>query len=416
MLKKLIERFKLLIKRGIVTLRIKIKNPKMKKKPHTYRHVRPGLAAVGLSVLILGFAVMPTVNATDYQSQINNLNSQNAQNQANLNTLKAQAGNYQQAIANYQTQINAVESSIAINQAKQTQFEQQIAADEAKIALNKGYLANDLKTMYVQGQMSTIEQLATSQNLSTFVTKQEDNIKVQDQLNNLLNTIKSLQSQAQNNENQIAVLLKVESYQRDQVTADQNQVSSLLAMNQQQQASYNAQIASNNSQIATLVAEQIAANRKLVGTGKVDYSGTCGGTYPASAQGPYGPWGCDYAHSSDYTPGCTYLDSWGMCNRECVSYTAWMVYKNDGIDVTGFGNANQWPSEAAAAGIPTGTTPKAGAVAIYMGGSSDPWGHAMWVKSVNGDGTITVDQYNLYYDGNFYETTVSAAGLVYIYF
>lgn len=388
----------------------------MKQKPHTYRRVRPALAAIGLGVLILGFAAVPTVNASNYQTQINSLNSQNAQNQANLNALQAQAGNYQQAVANYQTQINAIENSIALNQAKQVEYQQQIVADEAKIALNKGYLANDLKTMYVQGQMSTIEQLATSQDLSTFVTKQEDNIKVQDQLNNLLNTIKSLQSQAENNKNQVSVLLNVENYQQNQITADQNQVSQLLAMNQQQQANYNAQIAANNNQIATLVAEQIAANRRLVGTGTVDYSGTCGGSYPASAQGPYGPWGCDYAHSSDYTPGCTYLDSWGMCNRECVSYTAWMVYKNDGIDVTGFGNANQWPSEAQAAGIPTGYTPKVGAVAIYMGGSSDPWGHAMWVKSVNSDGTITVDQYNLYYDGNFYETTISGAGLVYIYF
>ena len=121
MFKEIIERFKLLTKLGIVTLLIKIKNFKMKMKSNSYRYVRPGLAAIGLSVLIFGFAIMPTVNATSYQAQINNLNSLNAQNQANINALKAQAGNYQQAISNYQTQINAVESSIAVNQSKQTQ-------------------------------------------------------------------------------------------------------------------------------------------------------------------------------------------------------------------------------------------------------------------------------------------------------
>jgi surface antigen len=107
-----------------------------------------------------------------------------------------------------------------------------------------------------------------------------------------------------------------------------------------------------------------------------------------------------------------------MYNRECVSYTAWMVYKTYGYMPYwgGNGDANMWPGDARAAGISTGSTPKVNSVAIYMGGASDPWGHAMWVRSVNGDGTITVDQYNLYYDGNFYETTVSAAGLVYIYF
>ena len=107
-----------------------------------------------------------------------------------------------------------------------------------------------------------------------------------------------------------------------------------------------------------------------------------------------------------------------MYNRECVSYTAWMVYKTYGYmpNWGGYGNANQWPADARAAGIPTGSTPKVGSVAIYMGGGTDPLGHAMWVKSVNGNGTITVDQYNLYYDGNFYETTIPSSGLIYIYF
>ncbi len=409
----------LLTKRGIVLLRVANKKSSMKyfKKPHAiFRLLRPVSTALILGVLILGFTSMPAAKATDYQTQINNLSNQNSQNQANLNALKNQAGSYQQALDNYQSQIYAIENSITLNQAKLVADQQQIAADEAKIALNKGYLANDLKTMYVQGQMSTIEQLATSQNLSTFVNKQEDDIKIQDQLNSLLTSIKNLQAQAQANKNQVSVLINMENYQKTKISADQNQINQLLAMNQQQQASYNAQINANNSLIATLVAEQIAANKKLVGSGKVDYSGTCGGTYPASAQGPYGPWGCNYAHSSDYLPGCTYLDNWGMCNRECVSYTAWMVYENDGIDVTGFGNANQWPAEARSLGILTGSAPRVGSVAIYMGGSSDPWGHAMWVKSVNGDGTITVDQYNLYYDGNFYETTISEAGLTYIYF
>jgi surface antigen len=106
-----------------------------------------------------------------------------------------------------------------------------------------------------------------------------------------------------------------------------------------------------------------------------------------------------------------------MYNRECVSYTAWKVYQTYGYMPYwgGSGDANQWPGDAEAAGIPVGTTPKVGSVAIYMGGASDPWGHAMWVVGVNGD-TITVDQYNLYYDGNFYETTINGAGLTYIYF
>ncbi len=386
-------------------------------QPHFIKS-RNGLriTAVGISILALVLAAIPIVKADTYQNQINALSNANSNAESSINSLQIQAGSYQQTIANYQSQINAIQNSIYINQAKLATDQQEIAADNAKIALNKSYLASDLKTMYIQGSMSTIEELATSQSLSSFVNKQEDDIKIQNSLNSLLASINALQQQTVANETQITLLMKLEQSQSDQIASDQSQVNQLLAMNQQQQNSYNAQIASNNSQIATLVAEQIAANRKLVGTGKVDYSGTCGGTYPATAQGPYGPWGCNYAHSSDYVPGCTYQDSWGMCNRECVSYTAWMVYKNYGIDVTGFGNANQWPARAESIGFPVSATPRVGTVAIYMGGYGDPYGHAMWVKSINSDGTITVDQYNLYYDGVFYETTINPTGLLYIYF
>ena len=370
------------------------------------------LAVVSLMTLSLS----PVTNAVDYQAQINALQTQNSQTQGDISSLQTQATNYQQVVAQDQAQIASIQNGIYVNTNKEAYYQSQIAQDKAKIQLNKQYLSTAITNLYVQGQMTTIEQLATSSSLSSFVSEQEYNIKIQDNLNSLLSQIKQLQINSENSASQVATLIQTESFQQKQVTADQNQVNQLLAMNQQQQTNYNAQIASNNSQIATLVNEQIAANKKLVSSGKVDYSGTCGGSYPASASGSYGPWGCDYAHSSDYVPGCTYLDSWGMCNRECVSYTAWMVYKNYGINVAGFGNANQWPANAQAAGISIGYTPKVGSVAIYMGGSSDPYGHAMWVKSINSDGTITVDQYNLYYDGNFYETTISPAGLTYIYF
>lgn len=381
------------------------------KKPHTHRYIRPGLAATVLSIVILGFGFSPVAEADSYQAQINNLTNQNTQTQSAIGSLQNQASNYQQAIAVYQNQIIGIQNSISINQTKLTADQQQILADNAKIAQNKNYLADDLKSMYVQGQMSTIEQLATSQNLSTFVNKQEDNIKIQDQLDGLLTTIKNLQFQAQNNKNQIAVLLNIEQTQQTQLTADQNQQNQLLAMNQQQQSSYTAQLAANNSQIATLQAEQIAANRQLVSTGHVDSSGSCGGSYPATAVGPSGNWGCDYGLDNT-------IDNWGMYNQECVSYTAWMVYKTYGYMPYwgGNGNANEWPANAQAAGIPTGSTPQVGSVAIYMGGSTDPWGHAMWVQSVNADGTITVGQYNLFFSGGYYQTTIPASGLTYIYF
>ena len=74
---------------------------------------------------------------------------------------------------------------------------------------------------------------------------------------------------------------------------------------------------------------------------------------------------------------------------------------------------DQWPSTAARHGISSGSTPKAGAAAVMNIGY---YGHVMYVESVNGDGTITVSDYNFAWDGLYRNYTRSASGLTYIYF
>ena len=82
-------------------------------------------------------------------------------------------------------------------------------------------------------------------------------------------------------------------------------------------------------------------------------------------------------------------------------------YQVKAVFVYNFTRFVEWPSQ-------TFTAPDEPFVIGVLG--SDPFGHAMWVTAVNGDGTITVQQYNLYYDGNYYETTIPSSGLTYIYF
>lgn len=352
------------------------------------------------------------VHADQYQSQIDALQNQSDQAQSVINSLTAQATSYQDAISQLQAQISALQAAIAVNVNKQASLQQQIASVQQQITAKKGQLGATIKAMYIEGQTSTIEELASSQNLSAYVDKEEYQQTVQDQLNTTIDQILTLEAQLQQQKEQLDIVVASEQQQNNQLNSTEQQQQSLLNYNQGQQTAYNQQIASNQQEIAALRAEQIAANHKLVSSGEVIASGSCGGGYPASAvNSSGGSWGCNY-------PLDNTIDNWGMYNRECVSYTAWMVYKTYGYMPYwgGNGNANEWPADARAAGIPTGSTPKVGSVAIYMGGGSDPFGHAMWVTAVNGNGTITVQQYNLYYDGNYYETTIPSSGLVYIYF
>jgi surface antigen len=194
------------------------------------------------------------------------------------------------------------------------------------------------------------------------------------------------------------------------LAGSEQQQTSLLSYNQSQQAQYNQQISASNSNITQLRAELIALNSS---SGSTLISGaTCGGGYPQSTPSgtdPYGPnWGCD-------EPQDNTTDNWGMDNRECVSYTAFMVHEEYlGGEVAhdmptwgrdSEGNAYQWITDAESAGIPVNFTPQPGDIAIRNIDPNIPGdvGHAMYVVSVQSPTSITVEEYNENYNGTFDE-------------
>ena len=83
------------------------------------------------------------------------------------------------------------------------------------------------------------------------------------------------------------------------------------------------------------------------------------------------------------------------CN--CTSYVAWALTANgQRIDwfIPGAMNAWNWSHVASLAGIPSGPTPRVGAVAVWPR-LARPFGHVAYVTAVHGDGTFDVAEYNL---------------------
>lgn len=95
-------------------------------------------------------------------------------------------------------------------------------------------------------------------------------------------------------------------------------------------------------------------------------------------------------------------------NRYVAGYCTWYV-KNRRPDLPNdLGNAITWVSRAAAQGIPTGSTPRVGAV-------GQQGNHVVYVESVNSDGTVTVSEMN--WRGLYVQSTrtVPASSFRYIY-
>lgn len=98
-------------------------------------------------------------------------------------------------------------------------------------------------------------------------------------------------------------------------------------------------------------------------------------------------------------------------NTYSPGYCTWYV-KNRRPDLpNNLGNANTWFARAQAQGLPTGSTPRAGAVGTTTAGDL---GHVVFVESVNGN-MVTISEMN--YQGlyNMNTRTVPASSFVYIY-
>lgn len=349
------------------------------------------------TVLAVGFAVVPRVTADTYDEQIKALQQENSTKLDAVSQLQSQASSYQDAINKLQGQINELQGQINANVAKQTEIQNSITANQAELDKQRGILGENIRVMYVEGQITTIEMLATSKNLSEFVDKEEYRNTVKNKIQATLQRINDLQNQLKEQKAQVDKLLIDQKNQQADLDKSRSQQASMLAYNTAQQNDFNSQINANQGKITNLRHQQAIENAKLGGVagGRACDSGN-GDTYPAK-------W-CT-------APLDSMLDNWGMYNRECVSYTAWKVYESGRYMPYwgGVGNANQWDDNARAAGIPVDTTPRDGDVAIKNSGT---YGHALYVEHAYGDGSILVSDYNQQYDGVYRRYTISRAKVV----
>lgn len=367
------------------------------------------LAVIALLLVITSFVAVPRIvqavtcsSTADCQQQKDALIYQNSLNQQQLNALVLQAQGYKGAINTLQSQIYQMQQQIAANQAQQASIQQQITANELLIVAKKQSLSEIIKSMYIDGQMTTIEQLATSNDLSTYVDKQVYRKAVQNQLTSTLNEIAALQASLHIQKAQIDQILVTDNNQNAQLAAAQSQQQQLLSMTQSQQDTYNSQISTNQKQIAALQQQQAALIQN--GTRNVLIPAPSGGSGGACDVG-YGnggypmPW-C--AARQDTVPTIPYSSDW--INRECTSYVYWYFTQMEGhTDLRVSGNANNWLNSNYTAH----DSPAVGAIAVETTGY---YGHVAIVQALPGqtyagntvpDGYVLVSEMNYDWNGHF---------------
>jgi peptidoglycan hydrolase CwlO-like protein/surface antigen len=313
-----------------------------------------------------------------YQAQVNNFNAQIAEIQAAINKNEEEISELNIRISNTQTKIDKLRESV-------------------KATVIKLYLNNNV---------SELEMIASAESFSDFQSKSNQQEVVQGKLKQLATDAKNTKAELESQKSQLEVKKQNNEARRaesEQLRAEQQEfvnewAGKESAWSEAAKASEAAKIAAQES---TWVNNQTSG-----GGGNVQPGDPNKGGYPYSYQ----------------CPGLLYNGIWqndglGMYKCQCVSYAAWkveMTYHNMPY-WGGRGNAYEWIGNSS--GIPGAWgAPKAGSVGIRPSNGGGDVGHAFWVESVNGDGSINLSEYN-YTAGDYsYRTGVYAGNFYYIYF
>ena len=378
------------------------------------RALRTGLISiVVLMAIATPIQTTQVANAVDYDARIRELQAEIDQFQSKASELSQKANSYQAELDRLSNEKAALQKQIDLKQAEYEQTIASIAENEKKIEQNQSALGDTLANLYVDDKISALEMLASSQNIGEYVDKQEYRSSVRDQLTRSIEEIKRLKKELERQKIEAERILADQKSQREQLAAKEAEQQALVNQTRGEEAAYQGLTADrtakkNEVQRQQQAAIEAAMRRAGNGGGRAVAGDPRKGGYPANL-----------ANSDYYNP---VVDPWGMYSRQCVSYTAWKVFQKNGYmpHWGGRGNANQWPGNARAAGIGTGSTPRAGSVGVIMSGQ---YGHVVWVESVNSNGTINISQYNYFNAGGsgwgnyseMYNVSPSAYD-VYIYF
>lgn len=349
-----------------------------------------GLAAL----LAVSFVITPFANASP-QDEINKLKAENAQNNAQVRSLAAEAASYEDAIKQLSANIAAVQAKIDENTAQQNRLNDEIVAAEKELARQRDLIGQNIRSMYLDGDISTLEMLASSKDLSDFVDKEQYKGTVQNKIKTTLDKIQALRLTLKSQKEAVELLLKDQAAQRAQLNASYAEQSSLLSYNQSQRESFNAKTAANSKRIDELIAAQRRSN----------FGSPDGGWYFLRFNGnaqPINPGAYPYANAGfGMSPGgCADNDGpdrWGYCTRQCVSFAAWAVEASGRNAPRYYGNARDWVAAAYAhpGDVQVYRYAEPGDVAISTSGY---WGHATYVTSASGN-SFTSAEYNTNLDG-----------------
>jgi len=210
------------------------------------------LAVFGFSVMNLPFVQAQTQQIQQLQQQIDQVQNDSNQKREAQGVLSIEASSLSDAINKLQAQIDASQARISQLQGDVDSLNRQIAEAEVELAKQKKILGENIKQMYLEGDISTLEMLATSKDLSDFIDKQQYRESVQSKIKTTLDKVAQLKLELDTKHKTVQATLDEQKALSEQLTAQRAEKDRVLALNQDQQSQLESQLRANSSKLAEL--------------------------------------------------------------------------------------------------------------------------------------------------------------------
>lgn len=328
--------------------------------------------ATPAQVILSQSQVLAVKSSAQIKAEMRALSEDLERYRSTAESLRGRAKTLKQAMDQFAAEKAVMQAQIDLNQAEHDSLVQQIADTEDQIERNRDTLGDTIADIHIEDQISPIEMIFSSKNISSFLDRQEYRNSVRDELKRTNDEIKVLKAELEQKKSAVADVLNNQKVQRDILAGKEAEQRKLLADTQGQESQYQAAIAKSSAELeAAQAAHQEAVRRELAALGS---GGATQTDYP-------------YAGAAD-TVCRSVWDKWGYCYRQCTSYVAWKLSKdprNSGYSY--LGHAKYWWDD----GVTVSRANVAAGHVIVR--SSGTYGHVMFIEWVNGE-TIHYTDYN----------------------
>ncbi len=348
---------------------------------------------LGVCILLPGIA-----RADDLQPLIDAVTKQIADNQAVVNQKQAEADTLQNRLTAVQADLAAARSNLELTKLRVKQIAQDQQNTRKELDYQTELLRQSIASAYKQGNVTPMEVLASSDNLSELVSKQEYYSSLRTKISSNLNRIKNVNKQLDDLKTQLKIKAEQEKLEQVAIAEKEAQLQILVAQTRGEEGAYRQLVEADRLKLSTLRAQQAAA----IAASSVGRDFALTSEYPWASVEPFPSYG---------------VDPWGFYYRQCTSYAAWRR-ANLGRPIPAWGflgpaNAKQWPGWAQKFGMRVDNQPEVGALGVYPAGE---YGHVMVVEAIVANGEqVLVSEFNADWGGRYSQSLWPSSVLQFIH-